>query len=135
VRFDGETIPENEQDPDLARKIIATELPGVFNWVLCGLKRLLHNRKFTESSIVRDQIEEYQRESDSVAMFLEERGFQPSTETYRTVSEFYDDYKQFCQSDGYRALSKKNCLKRCRATGYFVEKKRGYVIWAERAKV
>ena len=35
------------------------EKAGLFNWVLAGLKRLLRNRKFTESSIIREQLESY----------------------------------------------------------------------------
>ena len=42
------TIPEAEQDKQLAQKIIATELSGVFNWVLQGLKRLLKQKRFTD---------------------------------------------------------------------------------------
>ncbi len=74
----NQTIPESEQDPELAKKIIASELSGVFNWLLDGLRRLLSQKKFTQSEIVRNQIEAYRRESDSVAMFMEEEGYTPS---------------------------------------------------------
>ena len=67
----NQTIPESEQDPELAKKIIASELSGVFNWLLDGLRRLLSQKKFTQSEIVRNQIEAYRRESDSVAMFMD----------------------------------------------------------------
>jgi putative DNA primase/helicase len=40
------TIPEHEQDKELAKKIIDNELSGVFNWVLSGLKRLLMQQRF-----------------------------------------------------------------------------------------
>lgn len=39
------TIPKAKQDPLLAAKIIKSELPGVFNWVLEG-ERMLRKRKF-----------------------------------------------------------------------------------------
>ena len=45
------TIPEDEQDKELAQKIIASELAGVFNWVLLGLQRLLRKKRFTASQI------------------------------------------------------------------------------------
>ncbi|MDR0659666.1 MAG: DUF5906 domain-containing protein [Prevotellaceae bacterium] len=37
----NQTTPEEEQDTELAKKIIKAELSGVFNWVLAGLRRLL----------------------------------------------------------------------------------------------
>jgi putative DNA primase/helicase len=64
------TLPESEWVVDLAQQIIKEELAGVFNWVLAGLKRLLAQKKFTDSQIVREMIAEYKRESDSVACFL-----------------------------------------------------------------
>src|SRR5690554_8092599 len=48
----GVTIPEEEQDSQLAHKIIESELPGVLNWVLGGLDRLLRQRRFTKSDAV-----------------------------------------------------------------------------------
>jgi len=126
------TIPEHEQDPQLAQRIIDSELPGVFNWVLTGLKRLLQNRKFTESDIVRKMIEEYKLDSDSVAMFLIDSCYVASKAASMSVSEFYNEYKGFCQSDGYRALGKKNFTKRCRALGLEIVKNRGYIIYVEK---
>ncbi|MBL0152061.1 MAG: hypothetical protein IPP93_00665 [Chitinophagaceae bacterium] len=38
------TIPESDQDKELSKKIIETELSGVFNWLLEGLKRLLKQK-------------------------------------------------------------------------------------------
>ena len=55
------TIPESEQDKQLSQKIIANELSGVFNWVLYGLKRLLENKKFTDSHRVRLAREQYEK--------------------------------------------------------------------------
>ncbi len=58
VPFDV-TIPDREQDKELAQRIISSELSGVFNWVLDGLDRLLKNKQFTESSVVRQKVEDY----------------------------------------------------------------------------
>lgn len=41
------TIPENKRNPNLAKEIIETELSGVFNWILEGLKRLLNRNGFS----------------------------------------------------------------------------------------
>lgn len=127
------TIPTNEQDPQLAQKIIASELSGIFNWVLAGLQRLLQNRKFSESNIVQKQVAEYKKESNSVAMFLEERGYQRSITEYKAVGEVYDEYKVFCVEDGYRAVGKRIFTKRCRALNLEIVKMRDYVIYVEKS--
>jgi putative DNA primase/helicase len=127
-----QSIPENEQDPELAKKIIAAELPGIFNWVLGGLQRLLRNRRFTESDIVRKMVEEYKKESDSVAMFIEDMRYHPSTIAIVAVGVFYTECKGFCQENGYRALGKKKFTKRCRALGFEIVKESGHVVYAER---
>src|SRR5690606_17645206 len=74
------TIPPNKQDKELSSRIIETELSGVFNWVLNGLTRLLKNKDFTQSSIVQNEVLQYQKESDSVMMFLEDENYQSSVE-------------------------------------------------------
>lgn len=52
-------IPKSRIDPDLPRKITGNELPGIMNWVLQGAKRLAKNRRFTDSPMVNEALEEY----------------------------------------------------------------------------
>lgn len=52
-------IPKNKINPNLAKEIIATELPGIMNWVLLGRERLVRNKAFTESPIMKKTLEEY----------------------------------------------------------------------------
>lgn len=68
------TIPAEEQDPELASKIISTELSGVLNWALSGLERLMRNKRFTCCDAITRQLEQYQRESDSVAKRIKYSG-------------------------------------------------------------
>ena len=56
-------IPKSKIDPDLSRKIISQELPGIMNWVLEGRKRLVANKKFTESPLMNRALEEYRSRS------------------------------------------------------------------------
>ena len=87
IPFDS-VIPESEQDPELAAKIIRDELSGVFNWMLEGLGRLLQQRTFTRSTIIWEQVEDFRRESDSVAMFLDEGGVQTRSAVLYAVKGF-----------------------------------------------
>jgi len=99
-------ISEEERDIDLADKIIANELPGVFNWLLIGLDRILAEKKFTHSEKIDKAIADYKTQSDSVALFLEEKALIRSTNKKESVADLYRDYKTFCTDDGYRAVSK-----------------------------
>lgn len=110
----NQTIPESEQDPELAKKIIASESSGIFNWILDGLCRLLSQKQFTQSTVVRDQVETYRKESDSVAMFIEEEGYKPAINGFISFKSLYSEYKSYCIDNGYRACSTKTVSERLR---------------------
>ncbi len=116
------TIPENKQDKMLAHKIIESELAGVFNWIIGGLKRLLKTEKFTESKIVKDTLETYKRESDSVTCFVDENSYKPSATEHILLKNLYSDYRAFCQEDGASPLKKSNFRHRLESNGFIVEK-------------
>lgn len=119
----NQTISESEQDPELAKKIINTELSGIFNWVLDGLERLLTNKRFTESTLVKEQIDRYRREADSVAMFIEEEQYKPSLEYEILLKTLYGEYRQFCQENGYKACFTKKLAESLRSLGFIQERK------------
>ncbi len=52
-------IPKREINPNLAKEIIADELPGIMNWVLEGYTRLMQNQTFTQSSIIDRELDLY----------------------------------------------------------------------------
>ena len=47
IKFD-KIIEEKNQDKELANRIIKTELSGIFNWIIDGLKRLLNQKNFIQ---------------------------------------------------------------------------------------
>lgn len=108
----NETISEEEKDPDLAQGIIASELPGVFNWAMRGLRRLRQTRKFSDCQAATETLAAYRKESDSVAMFLEDECLQASPDSKIGKDSLYSDYRSYCQSAGYHPLSKNNFGKR-----------------------
>lgn len=124
------TIPEHEQDKQLAQKIIASELSGIFNWVLEGLNRLLEQKQFTECEAARFAREQYVRESDSVKQFLFERNYAPSTTQIISVQKIYDEYREFCIDDGFKAVNKTNFKKRLESCKVAIERRNyGYVAY------
>jgi putative DNA primase/helicase len=117
----SETIPENEQDAELAQKIINSEFSGVFNWILDGLNRLLKNKRFSDSDTVRKMLKDFREQSDSVHLFLSENDYQKSTVDYIPLKELFNNYRQFCLDDNFRALNKTNFTKRLEAQNVQVE--------------
>jgi putative DNA primase/helicase len=90
----------------------------VFNWITAGLKRLLKVEKFTDSKIVKETIATYKKESDSVAMFIEDKNYRPSSNNHVLLKTLYADYRMFCLEDGTSALKRMNFKKRLEVIGF-----------------
>lgn len=105
------TIPENKQDKELPQKIINNELSGVFNWILQGLERLLIQKNFSKCEAIENARSNYEKQSDSVKMFIDEFEYKTATE-YTAISTLYIQYKGFCIEDGFRPVNKSNFMKR-----------------------
>ena len=101
------TIPEEEQDKELAKLIIKDELSGIFNWVLGGLSRLLEQKKFSECNAPKEQLMMYRKQSDTVLMFLEEEDYRKSANDFTSLSDLFNSYKQYCNNYGHHYCSLK----------------------------
>jgi putative DNA primase/helicase len=121
VPFDV-TIPEHEQDKQLHRKIIDNELSGVFNWVLEGLHRLLKQQGFTDCEAVRQAREQYETQSDSVKLFIEENDYESSPTQYQMIKDIYTEYRGFCTDDGFKPVNKSNFKKRLKSIGILTDR-------------
>jgi putative DNA primase/helicase len=117
IDFD-QTISNEEKNPMLANEIIKDELPGVFNWILAGLERLLEQGDFSECAAANDAVEKFRRESDSVALFLEDGSFMPFKDSQISLKEFFSHYKDFCKDSNYSACSNKTFSTRLKGYGY-----------------
>lgn len=115
-------IPEEEQDPDLAKKIIDSEMSGVLNWVIRGMVSLVAEEQFDIPDIVRWAVLQFRQESDSVLTFLNENRYPLGDKCYIPLGDMYSPYKEQCTADGSKPLSKRNFAKRLRDLGYKVEK-------------
>lgn len=131
-------ISEAEKDPQLAAKIIAEELPGVFNWILEGLKRILKSRKYTDCEAARLELENYRKESNSVLMFIEECSLKPAQDTKHKMmlSELYSRYTYFCSESGFFKQNKNTFSKSLRSAGFNVGKiNKGMAVFATDSNV
>ncbi|QDA62492.1 DNA primase [Hymenobacter jejuensis] len=119
------TIPEEEQDKTLATKLIQEELPGVFNWVLDGLKRLQAQQRFSDCEAARQQLDLYKLQTDSVKLFLDEFEYTASPRLYEHTAVVYSNYRQFCTDFGYRfPVSRHKFVARMAAAGIAEERRK-----------
>ena len=115
-------IPPEEQNPRLAQEIISEELPGVFNWVLAGLERLLKNGRFTESNKVNAILNKYRTETDTVRHFLNESKLSPGVEREVHLKELYNNYIEFCKDEHTKAHGKTNFSNYLRELGFHIKR-------------
>ncbi len=110
------TIPENQQDKSLHKKILSNKA-GVLNWIIQGAKRVVE----TEDIYISDQCTKFKakfiKETDSVALFIDDSGYESSEISKTYLTSIYSEYKEFCNNDGYRPLGKNNFSKRLLAAG------------------
>ena len=123
IHFD-QTITEQEMDPELARKIIAAELPGVFNWVLEGLQRISTDKQFSPCDAVSKALVEFREGHDPIRLFLSEIQAEPRN---IGVSKFklktlHGRFVDFCKEFGYSSCNLQKFSKRIQAVGYTVER-------------
>jgi len=123
------TIPPEEQDKELANKIIENELSGVFNWVLQGLQRLQKNGRFSRSEKIDEQIASYRKQSDTVLLFLDDEGYEKSPDKHMKVKDLYKEYAEYCTNYGYMKLNRKNMKERLKKGQYQISRLNvGYVV-------
>ena len=116
------TIPEERQDKQLAEKIIKSELSGVLNKVLDGLKRILKQKSFTHSDNVDELLNNYKKETNTVSMYVEEMGYE-SADEFVIASNLYDEYKSFCIHGGYNPVGKQSFNQRLKNSGFIIERR------------
>lgn len=119
------TIPDAEQDPQLAEKLRA-ELPGILTWAVSGcLDWQAHGLGMHAD--VRAATEAYRGEEDLIARFLEECCTTEPTATIQS-SGLYERYVAWCKQAGEHALTQ-TMLGRHLAEKGFDSKKKGTKWW------
>jgi putative DNA primase/helicase len=126
-------ISQEEKDVNLANSIIANELPGVFNWILDGMRRLLEQSEFTKSEAIANTVKEFKLSSDSVNLFLEDGNYATAQDKYVALKTLYSYYRDYCKDSGYTACSLKTFADRLRNYQYRIQRKStGRVVYIDK---
>ena len=93
----------------LDRLTIPTELSGLLNFALEGLKRLLENGKFSINETIEDLRSQYIRKSNSAKAFIEERLEQTqNAKDFIEETELYQNYILFCNKEKLPTMQKRS---------------------------
>jgi putative DNA primase/helicase len=104
--FDGpDKEPGIEPDTHLSETLTG-ELPGILNWALVGLRRL-RSQGFTKSLTVEQATEEYRKESNPIALYLDERTVKIYGEWVYS-KDLDKDYHLWCDQTGRKPLNSTN---------------------------
>ena len=97
------SFSEEEQNKNLKKELLS-ELPGILNWALAGLKRLYERKMFLIDEYMKQNISSLKKQNNPVEIFVDDCiGFEKDLFTYKT--ELFEKYKKWCEENGYKPLA------------------------------
>jgi len=108
-------------DPYLEDKL-KKELSGILNWSIEGLRRLKDKRNFTESELIKEAKEEYERGNDTVIAFLEDMIEYPE-DNYELCQNVYKEYQNYCEEAGMKYTTRRTFTSKLKKLGFEVKNK------------
>lgn len=121
IHFD-QTITEEEKEPMLAQKIIDQELSGVLNWIVDGLNRLFKQGDFTKSASIEKTLEEFRKNTDTIAQFIEDGNYEPSVDDTMPLKDVFDHYISFCKETNCKNCSYRKFSERLKSHGFITNR-------------
>ena len=97
------------------------EYPGIFNWMLGGLRRLIEQGKFTHCNSLSTTTLEYRGLNDNVVQFLQNFTCtvpEDIPEARTSAADWYKIYEVFTEREGLRKVSRKIFRMRMEDAGY-----------------
>jgi putative DNA primase/helicase len=91
------TANDEDFDPFIEDKITTDEaLSYLLNIGLRGLRRLLHNNRFTEPKVVIDALEKYKTSNSTVLTWIEEEGIETKELLGQPTDKLFSQFKDWC---------------------------------------
>lgn len=119
---------EADRDPGVKERI-AAEGPGILNWALIGLQRLLSRGGFDVPAAVREATAEFQHGNDTPAVFLAECCTLDKNSATKS-SDLYAEYAAWCARNGHKAQSSTSMAREWERLGLQREKRSGANYWS-----
>lgn len=90
----GVTIPEHEQDPRLAERLVETEIVGIFTWLVQGAMAW-YEQGLNPPESMYEELHVYRRDSDTFGEFLIEKTM-PAPESVTPLKQLHESYLAWC---------------------------------------
>lgn len=124
------TVPKEQRDPNLRKKLFEEEAAGVLNWMVEGAKRVLSQGKIIIPQSISEAQEAYKHEFDKVGQFLSdccvERTSTKLPEKMKArITTLREGYAQWCKVNGYRATSTRDVKSELKKKGFRIAKSTG----------
>ena len=119
------TADDEDFDPFIEDKVTTDEaLSYLLNIGLRGLRRLLHNNRFTEPKVVKEALEEYKTSNSTVLTWIEEEGIEASELLGQPTDKLFSDFKDWCNRNEIKHPSSVRTFHKDIEERYGFEKKR-----------
>ena len=110
-------VPEEERDPRLGEKLATQEeADAIISWAMEGWEYYREHGRMPEAEAVTSATEDYKRESDTVARFVDERCVRHRT-AWVSLADAYAAYQEWAQDNGEEPLSKRRFSAQLEGTG------------------
>ena len=127
IPFNAKFSPD---DPDFT-PYISTKLKSqssieyLIKLAVDGLKRVMKNLKFTECSLITDEISEFKKSNNPVLLFIDECEDEGKQIVNEPTQKVYDNYMGFCVTGNYKPMTKVEFSKAiCKALGLRTENRK-----------
>jgi putative DNA primase/helicase len=107
------TIPDDRQNVNLDKELIAEELPGVLAWAVEGCLRWQTHR-LGKPLVMQAEIEEYRESSDPLADWVTDSCVMAGK---ATSNELWQSYMGYCARNGLKGLARADVLDYLRQRG------------------
>ncbi|MFR9625487.1 MAG: phage/plasmid primase, P4 family [Rikenellaceae bacterium] len=114
-------IPLEAVDVHLISKL-KNEVAGVFNWMVEGATRLMRQEAYSDSPTCTRYMNQYRTDSDSVALFAEELGYQQGDLSKTLLKNVYEQFKEWAKANNHGIMTSTKFGKRLRGLKFRVEK-------------
>jgi putative DNA primase/helicase len=118
---------EGREEKGLKEKL-KSELPGILNWALEGLKLWQAEGLRPLPKAVTEATEKYKKDSDSIGQWLELRAT-PMTVASVQSSVAYNDYKDWATGNGLYPLGNRAFKSSLEERGFFTAHRNGGNFW------
>ena len=124
-----ELPPLSEESRDISFKNrLMQEAPGIFNWAMVGLHRLLKRGKFLIPESIRFASENFKQNNDITKQFVDECC--SAGPDNRIQAQFlYDKYKYWCENNGHKPKSSTSMANEWRRIGFTRYEANGKRYW------